>query len=954
MEREKNMDGTNSYLTTIGYGIVILGVLVLVLAQIQDEVPITDIIRQVLSHFSFLKLVYTLIILSIVMLLLIEVQRIWVENKNRLGAFHYFEEGGENVERGKEIVLRIADRHTDLLRKFADVKQSDLLSEQRLVPTTGEPIKRAKSVLQDIDITVQKINVTDILARLRHWVSAPKEIIGTISKTGGNYRASIELSENLYKLADGSQIGKSIHFDALGGIDDVAFEIACTLIWLDAAQQAENIAAIGRQEFCDWTRQWSRYLNLSRKLDRTGSLPEVDIEQVKGARQSLTQAINNGASFPKFWSLRADFVELLPKETRDKLLLEQQRDELEYLTRLHIDAKERLKDGGEDEKAKAYEALARARPALLIKAGKLRFISQKQDSKLSVEPLWKRLFELDSSKKSVRKVALATGLFRIRVNTQKLAGTPHHPAMGVAIGEGLIATTAYNILEPALKSNQANQVVAIPDEVEADFVFADQWPSDGDKAIKRHRIKRIYYTGESDSAQLALLEIERHDIAAFPPLEIDLDALKNLGLRGFVCLVGFPEIDFRIPEEFMQTLLGPEGGGHKRVMPGRVVSLPPVNADKQFSLIDQNGIIVDASTSGGTGGAPLIDLVSGKLVGINFAGRWQNLEDGKFAYVAPFDWLFPSKKLTALIREEGVKITMNTLVNQLEPGPKRSQDEVLAKINRPEFTISDQAGIAIEYKSLIQNTDGYNSDFLYTKIPLPLVVSTKASHLSQEMHYPNFSIMMNTAPDRRMAIFSAENVDGDQLGTVTRRRFHFRPDPRLDPGKQPENELFRNNILDRGSLVRRANVSWGDDQQRAEQAAEATYFYTNVTPQLSELNQRTWFQLEEELLKYVRERKIKASFFSGPIFDQNDPEYRGIKIPQAYWKIMVVDIDSETTLAIGYMLEQETIVTGNGNEITGRAAEFDVINSQLDIVEIEALTGLDFGPLSELPTLKFR
>jgi endonuclease G len=173
----------------------------------------------------------------------------------------------------------------------------------------------------------------------------------------------------------------------------------------------------------------------------------------------------------------------------------------------------------------------------------------------------------------------------------------------------------------------------------------------------------------------------------------------------------------------------------------------------------------------------------------------------------------------------------------------------------------------------------------------------------------------------------------------------------LPPEQQPSASLFRNNSLDRGTLVRRANVSWGTDQQTAKRAGEATFFYTNATPQLADLNQRSWAQLEEELLNYIEEHDLKASIFSGPVFAESDLEYRGIKIPQAFWKVMVADVNGEAH-AVGYLLEQK--FTEAGDDVRGTPAAFDAINSRIDIAKIEALTHVDFGPVREMPTLQFR
>lgn len=245
---------------------------------------------------------------------------------------------------------------------------------------------------------------------------------------------------------------------------------------------------------------------------------------------------------------------------------------------------------------------------------------------------------------------------------------------------------------------------------------------------------------------------------------------------------------------------------------------------------------------------------------------------------------------------------------------------------------------------------GYDADFLSTGISLPVVAGAAQAQVSAELSYPNFSVVMNTAPDRRMAYFAAENVDGSQLYPPT-PRIDYRNDPRLDTAEQPDNALFIRNALDRGALVRGSNVRWGADERMASLAAEATFYFTNITPQLSELNRRSWRQLEEELLRYIRERRLRASIFSGPVFAADDPEYRGIKIPRAFWKIMVAEVEGKM-LAVGYVLEQD--ITADGGELSGWAAAFDAINSQVDISAIEFQTGIDFGPLRDLPPPEFR
>jgi S1-C subfamily serine protease len=42
----------------------------------------------------------------------------------------------------------------------------------------------------------------------------------------------------------------------------------------------------------------------------------------------------------------------------------------------------------------------------------------------------------------------------------------------------------------------------------------------------------------------------------------------------------------------------------------------------------------DISTSGGTAGGPLVDLMTGQVIGVQVAGLWRG-ERGKFAYSKP-------------------------------------------------------------------------------------------------------------------------------------------------------------------------------------------------------------------------------------------------------------------------------------------------------------------------------
>ncbi|WP_226575497.1 DNA/RNA non-specific endonuclease [Acuticoccus sediminis] len=928
----------------IGALLVVAGLALLIVARSDWWGAVGPTLGHMRDSFSWPKLAYSVVLLSLVAILLSETGRLWLDRRTVLGAFQYYSGNTQDEASGKTAALRILDRHGELRRKFADVERSSFENEQRLIPVTGQPIAQPESVLQDVEIKVQEINLTDILARVRRWFTSPREIKGTVSVSGTRYNATLTFADAETRLKNGDVVGSSLYFDDLASLDEVVEDIACTLIWMDAAREEEDIATVGRDEFCNWTRHWSAYQSLAGRLRRNGRLGEDDTRQVRDALQALGHAIERGnVSYPKYWSLRADFVDLLPDEDRARLVEQKQRDWLTYYALLRIDPRDRLRAGNALTEEEALIALAQARPALVINDGEL---------EAARGTLWEAILDLERSRSAVRRAAIATGLFRI-VGPSPTPLQESTRGVGFAIAPNLIATAEVNIVAPSVRPRGGTEVVEVPDDVVAEFVFADQWPQDGDTTVGRLPIRRILYLGNggSPALNLAILEIEGHDTTAFPPLEIDLDAAA-LELNGFVCLVGFPENDSRLPRTFMQALLGKTGGGHKRIMPGRVVTLPKPGAPRTFSAFDRNAITVDASTSGGTAGAPLIDLRTGRLAGVNFGGAWQNIKDGKFAYSIPIAWLFPNEPLQAELRNGPAALTLDTFADRVGAQPREIEVAAAAAPEvpvgvRPETGAEpDETGTAdIVIAADPMTTGGYDTGFLTVPVPLPHLVDTGAGQPSAPLDYVHHTVVMNV--DRRLAYFSAENIDPGQLVRLRRDRDRFVPDGRIPDDWQPDGALFAGNDLDRGQLTPRGNVAWGDEET-ARNASASSFMYTNVTPQHADVNRRSWKQLEDEVLNILLSRGAKGTIFSGPVFRADDLAYRGFKLPRGFWKILVAEVDGGMYTA-AFVVRQEFDM--QGDQLLGRGEAFDVVNSRVSVADVEALTGLDFGPLRAFDAL---
>jgi len=83
-----------------------------------------------------------------------------------------------------------------------------------------------------------------------------------------------------------------------------------------------------------------------------------------------------------------------------------------------------------------------------------------------------------------------------------------------------------------------------------------------------------------------------------------------------ICVIGYPSFDVRNDQE-VQAQVFQSVYGIKRLMPGRVLKYDLQSSDKPFA-----SLVHDATTLGGTAGAPVIDLETGHVAGIGFAGAY--------------------------------------------------------------------------------------------------------------------------------------------------------------------------------------------------------------------------------------------------------------------------------------------------------------------------------------------
>ena len=109
----------------------------------------------------------------------------------------------------------------------------------------------------------------------------------------------------------------------------------------------------------------------------------------------------------------------------------------------------------------------------------------------------------------------------------------------------------------------------------------------------------------------------------------------------------------------------------------------------------------------------------------------------------------------------------------------------------------------------------------------------------------------------------------------------------------------------RGHMTRREDPGWGG-LTTAKRGNEDSMHVTNATPQMQAFNSPIWLALEDYALHHAREDDMKISVFTGPYFNDSDPEMYGVRIPLAFWKVIAFIHDRTGELcATGYEMNQE-------------------------------------------------
>ena len=169
-------------------------------------------------------------------------------------------------------------------------------------------------------------------------------------------------------------------------------------------------------------------------------------------------------------------------------------------------------------------------------------------------------------------------------------------------------------------------------------------------------------------------------------------------------------------------------------------------------------------------------------------------------------------------------------------------------------------------------------------------------------------------------------VTKDILYGAVSRTNDFRPDPNLKCGSMDSVDYW-NSGFDRGHLAPSADFRWSLN------ALSESYYYSNMSPQVADLNRGAWSKLENQ----GREWSLDCNelfVVTGPILKPNLPKVQQgsfhLSIPEYYYKIFL-DFYGPEYKAIAFIMPNKKI-------------DDPIMDYLVSIDEIEQKTGINFFP----------
>jgi endonuclease G len=483
------------------------------------------------------------------------------------------------------------------------------------------------------------------------------------------------------------------------------------------------------------------------------------------------------------------------------------------------------------------------------------------------------------------------------------------------------------------------------------------------------KLIRPLHIEEEPGPDLSFFEVEI--TSGNSSLAAPIDLAARITTTQNVATIGYPAYDSRIPEPALMEDIFGKTYNKKRLAPGGITEVNPTL------------LLHTCTTLGGNSGSAVIDLDSGQALGLHFSGSFlatnyavradvvkRLLADVRAGRVTRPETRKPAPVAVAprapavRVPRTGSGTASITIPLTVTVSLGDAAAPLARRLRAAPSLSADAGGGAVEGEEAVaedyRDRGGYQPEFLgggKMKVDLPSVERAADDLLDfqidgkseSELKYEHYSVTMSRS--RRMCLFSAVNIDGNL--SKKSARVGWKWDPRIPKAQQIMNECYGNPPkFSRGHMTRREDPGWGN-AKTAKRGNEDSMHVTNTTPQMQAFNAPIWLALEDYALGHAKEDEMKISVFTGPYFEDQDPEMYGVRIPLAFWKIIAFIHDETGKLcATGYEMNQQKTLQPEEEFVFGPFTSPQLnVATQVPIRSIEARSGLSFGRLASVDPL---
>jgi endonuclease G, mitochondrial len=283
------------------------------------------------------------------------------------------------------------------------------------------------------------------------------------------------------------------------------------------------------------------------------------------------------------------------------------------------------------------------------------------------------------------------------------------------------------------------------------------------------------------------------------------------------------------------------------------------------------------------------------------------------------------------------RIVLGSLVLELNPTAFSAAAPAVTPnvVTLPDHGAGSGSGSAETAKEPIIDRDyssrtGFDRNFLGVNTPLLKVTDPKviAPMLDGQtvIPYQHFSVVLHKT--RRLAIYTAANVDGRAAakrpeagksysrkaltGLSDSEQERWVLDPRVKPEFQIPDSFYTNDggAFDKGHIVRREDVCFGQTFAEVQRANGDTFHVTNCSPQRGNYNRSNLGGIWGKLENYIGAQADTERFciFAGPVLSPDDKTFVGkkdrVQLPTRFWKV-VCALQNQRLQVFAFVLEQD-------------------------------------------------